>query len=311
MKKYVIGADIGGTTVKLGFFTVEGELLCKWEIPTDISPEGNILKDLAVSCENKMKECGYEKSDFSGIGVGVPGPVKSDGSVENCVNLGWGEKQIKKEMEEIIGLPAKVGNDANIAALGEAWKGSAAGFKNVVMVTLGTGVGGGIIINGKIISGAHGYAGEIGHLTLNSHETVKCNCGKAGCFEQYCSATGIVNETKKAMKKFGSWTALSRFDNLLAKDIFDEAKRGDTFAKTQVDVFCKRLARGISLICGVVDPEIVVIGGGVSNAGSIITENTARHYDEYSFGSQKKVRFVLASLGNDAGIWGCAALALE
>lgn len=311
MKKYVIGADVGGTTVKLGFFTTEGELLDKWEIPSDTSPEGDILKDIASSCREKITDLHFAKEDFAGIGVGVPGTVMSDGSVDNCVNLGWGKKQVKQEIEEATGLPATVHNDANMAALGEVWKGSASGYDDAVMVTLGTGVGGGIIIGGRIIAGAHGYGGEIGHMVLNSHEKVRCNCGKAGCVEQYCSATGIVNETKKALEKNGSPTILSDCEPLTARDIFDAAKAGDAFAKTQVDIFCRRLAKALSFISGVVDPEIFVIGGGVSKAGEIIINNVAKHFDEFSYGAQKKTKFVLATLGNDAGIYGCARAILS
>lgn len=307
MKKYIIGADIGGTAIKIGFFSKEGELLGRWEIPTDTSEGGNILKDLADACEKKMAEKSMAKEEFIGIGIGIPGPVREDGIVENCVNLGWGEKNVKQEIESYLGLPAVVGNDANMAALGETWKGAAAGYKNVVMVTLGTGVGGGIIVDGKVIAGSHGYAGEIGHLTINIEETEKCNCGKSGCLEQYCSATGLVKEVKKAIRKHRGWTSLLSLARFDAKSIFDAAKAGDAFAKDQVDIYLKRLARGLSLIGGVVDPEIFVIGGGVSHAGSIITDLVAKHYQEYAFGSQKDARFILASLGNDAGIYGCAA----
>lgn len=310
MKKYVIGADVGGTTIKLGFFTVEGDLLEKWEIPTDTAPGAAIIGDIARSCEERMRESGFAKEEFAGIGVGVPGPVMGDGSVEKCVNLGWGKKNVKEEMEKAAGLPAVVGNDANMAALGEVFKGSAAGCENAVMVTLGTGVGGGIILGGKVVSGSHGFGGEIGHLTVNMHETVKCNCGKTGCLEQYCSATGLVNETKKALAAHHSWTTLTPSDDLTAKDVFDAAKAGDTFAKTLVDHFCRRLAMALSLISGVVDPEFFIIGGGVSKAGEIITDSVSKHFDEFSFGSQKKTKFVLATLGNDAGIYGCAKAVL-
>ena len=189
MKKYLLGADVGGTTVKLGLFTVYGTLLDKWEIPTDHSEDSDILRDVAVSCEKMMEQKGLSKDEFAGIGLGVPGPVHGDGSVDLCVNLGWGEKAVKADMEELLGIPAAVGNDANVAALGEMWQGGAKGHENVVMVTLGTGVGGGIIVDGKMIAGAHGYGGEIGHIMINTHETEKCNCGKCGCLEQYCSAT--------------------------------------------------------------------------------------------------------------------------
>ena len=310
MKKYAIGADIGGTTVKLGFFTVDGKLLTKWEIPTDTSETGDILKDIAVSCELKMQEQGLNKADFVGIGLGVPGPVREDGSVDMCVNLGWQQKQVKEDMEEIIGIPAAVTNDANAAALGEAWQGGARGCDNVVMVTLGTGVGGGVIVGGKIIAGAHGYGGEIGHIMLNTHETVKCNCGKAGCLEQYSSATGIVNEAKKALAKEEVTTILNP-ETLTAKDVFDAAKSGDVFAIRQVEQFASRLARGLSFISGVTDPEVFVIGGGVSKAGSIITDTVQRYFRDYVFGRQKETSFALAVLGNDAGIYGCASLVVR
>ncbi len=308
MNEYVIGADIGGTTVKLGFFTSQGEIVDKWEIPTDCSPKADILKDIAESCKKKMEASGLSVKAFAGIGIGVPGPVKDDGSVQRCVNLGWEEKHVKKEMEDLLGLPAVVENDANMAALGEVWKGSASGCRDAVMVTLGTGVGGGIIVGGEIVSGSHGFGGEIGHMTLNIHETSRCNCGKAGCVEQYCSATGIVRETRKTLEKTDAWSSLREYkpSEITSWHIFEAAKAGDTFAKTQVDVFCRRLARALSFISAVIDPEVFVIGGGVSKAGEIITENVSRHFKEFAFGGQKETRFVLASLGNDAGIYGCA-----
>ena len=311
MKKYLIGADVGGTTVKLGFFTSEGELLDKWEIPTDTSPAGDILSDIAASCKEKMAGCGYPAEDFIGVGIGVPGPVLPDGTVIGCVNVGWGKKDVKKEIETLLGMPAVVGNDANMAALGEVWKGAAGGCENAVMVTLGTGVGGGIIVGGKVIGGSHGYGGEIGHMIINSHETVRCNCGRTGCLEQYCSATGIVRETRKALAKYSSWTTLKGKDPLTSKAIFDAAKAGDTFARIQVDIFCRRLAKALSLISMVVDPEVFIIGGGVSKAGEIITENIAMHFKDYSQGALRKIRFVPASLGNDAGIYGCAKALLS
>lgn len=308
MKKYIFGADIGGTTVKLGLFTVDGELLEKWEIPT-VTDEGNdILSDVAVSCEHMIKEKNLAKEDFAGIGLGVPGPVHEDGSVDICVNLGWGKKQVKKEMEEKLGMPAAVGNDANVAALGEMWQGGAKGYNNVVMVTIGTGVGGGIIVGGKMISGAHGYGGEIGHIMINSHETEKCNCGKTGCLEQYCSANGMVKETKKALEQTECNTVLNAVDVLTAKDILDAAKFGDAFAKEQVERFAKRLARGLSFISCVTDPDIFVIGGGVSKAGNIVIETIQKYFQQFVFGKQKESKFSLAILGNDAGIYGCAKL---
>ncbi|HIW59373.1 MAG TPA: ROK family glucokinase [Candidatus Anaerobutyricum avicola] len=311
MKKYAFGADIGGTTVKLGLFTVEGELLDKWEIPTRTGGEYDILQDVADSCREKMEQKGLSADTFAGIGIGVPGPVREDGSVDVCVNLGWGKKQVRDEMAAALGMAVAVANDANVAALGEMWQGGGKGYENVVMVTLGTGVGGGIIVGGKVISGAHGYGGEIGHMCINTHETEYCNCGKKGCLEQYASATGIVRMAKKALAASEEDTVLRRADSLTAKDVLDAAKFGDAFAVRLTEEFCRRLARGLSFISCVTDPDIFVIGGGVSKAGEIITKTVEKHFADFVFGSQKDTKFGLAILGNDAGIYGCAKLIIE
>lgn len=308
MKTYSFGADIGGTTVKLGLFTTEGSLLDKWEIPTRTDAAYDILQDVAESCREKMEEKGLEKEDFAGIGIGVPGPVHEDGSVDVCVNLGWKKKQVREEMQEALNMPVAVANDANVAALGEMWQGGGKGYSNVVMVTLGTGVGGGIIVGGKVISGAHGYGGEIGHMCINTHETEYCNCGKRGCLEQYASATGIVRMAKKALAETKETTVLTKVDSLTAKDVLDAAKFGDDVAIKLVDDFCRRLARGLSFISCVTDPDIFVIGGGVSKAGDIITKGVQKHFCDFVFGGQKDTKFGLATLGNDAGIYGCAKL---
>lgn len=311
MKKYVLGADIGGTTVKLGWFTVEGELVRKWEIPTRTGEEYSILGDVAESCRKTVQEAGESLSAFAGIGLGVPGPVREDGSVDVCVNLGWGEKQVKKEMEEALGIPAAVGNDANVAALGEMWQGGGKGYQNMVMVTLGTGVGGGVIVGGKIVSGAHGYGGELGHMLVNIHETEYCNCGKQGCLEQYASATGIARLARKVVAETKKDTVLCRADILTAKEVLDAAKYGDAVALEIVDRFARYLARGLSFVSGVTDPEIFVIGGGVSKAGTIVTDTVKKYFDAFVFGRQKDTKFGLATLGNDAGIYGCAKLIVE
>lgn len=312
MSKYAIGADVGGTTVKLGIFTTEGVLKHKWEIPTKTADHGRqILPDIAASCKETIKELELDLSDFAGIGIGVPGPVSEQGFVDVCVNLGWKDLDIRQELETLLGLPVRAGNDANVAALGEMWQGGGKGYQDVVMVTLGTGVGGGIIVGGKIISGSHGYGGEIGHILMNPHEEEYCNCGKRGCLEQYCSATGIVRMTRKALEKYEGETVLRGADPLTAKDIFDGAKAGDAFACKAVDRFAARLARGLSFISCVTDPEIFVIGGGVSKAGEIITEKVQGRFCDFTFGKQKETRFALAQLGNDAGIYGCAKLVIS
>lgn len=311
MKQYAFGADIGGTTVKLGLFTAAGELLEKWEIPTRTGKEFDILQDVADACRQKMDEKDLVTEQFAGIGIGVPGPVREDGSVDVCVNLGWGEKQVRKEMEEALGMPVAVGNDANVAALGEMWQGGGKGYENVVMVTLGTGVGGGVIVGGRVISGAHGCGGEIGHMCINTHETEYCNCGKRGCLEQYASATGIVRMAKKALAESDEDTVLRKADSLTAKDVMDAARFGDAFALKLLKDFARRLGRGLSFISCVTDPDIFVIGGGVSKAGDILVDAVREHFQEFVFSGQKQTKFGLATLGNDAGIYGCAKMIMD
>jgi len=312
MKKYGFGVDIGGTTVKLGLFQTDGTLLNKWEIPTRTENSGEaILSDIAVAINAKMAEYDITKDDVQGVGIGVPGPVKSDGTVNTCVNLGWGVFNVAKELEGKIGIPVKVGNDANVAALGEMWMGAGKGRKNIVMVTLGTGVGGGIIVDGKMISGSHGAGGEIGHIMVNEDETVACNCGKKGCLEQYTSATGIVRLAKLKLEETKEETTLRNFDPLTAKDIFDEAKNGDVVASALVEHVCNILGSAMANIAGVCDPEAFVIGGGVSKAGTIITDTAKKYYSAKAFHACREAEFVIATLGNDAGIYGSCQLILE
>lgn len=311
MKKYGFGVDIGGTTIKMGFFETTGQLLDKWEIKTNTENGGvNILSDVAKSIDNKLAQEGISKNDVQGIGVGVPGPVKQDAIVNRCVNLGWGIVNVAEALGALTGLQVKVGNDANVAALGEMWQGGAKGCKDVVMVTLGTGVGGGIIVDGKIVAGFNGAGGEIGHITVNPDEIEACNCGNYGCLEQYTSATGIVRMAKRKLAKSDDETTLRSFEPLTAKDIFDEAKIGDEVAKELVDELGKILGSTLAMITCVVNPEAVVVGGGVSKAGAILIDTIQEHYKETAFYASKETRFELATLGNDAGIYGCAALIL-
>lgn len=312
MAEYVFGVDIGGTTVKLGLFTVAGELLEKWEITTRTDEGGKyILGDIAETLQDKMAEKKLSKEQVAGIGMGVPGPVKEDGTVLRCVNLGWGIFNVSDELSKIIGLPVKVGNDANMAALGEMWQGGGKGYKNIVMVTLGTGVGGGIILNGKMLFGVNGAGGEIGHIQVNDTETEVCGCGRKGCLEQYTSATGIVRMANQALNNTDRPSSLRNVQYVSAKEIFDAAKNGDDLAIELVENHGKCLGKALAQIACVVDPEIFVIGGGVSRAGSIITDTTAKYFQEYCFHACKKTQFTLATLGNDAGIYGGACSILE
>jgi len=311
MAKFVFGVDIGGTTVKIGLFTVDGVLNDKWEITTRVDEGGkNILGDIAKSIEEKIAEKNISKEDVAGIGMGVPGPVKDDGTVLRCVNLGWGVFNVAEELSNIIGLPVKAGNDANMAALGEMWQGGGKGYKNIVMITLGTGVGGGIILNGKMLSGVNGAGGEIGHIQVSDSETDVCGCGKKGCLEQYTSATGIVRLAQMTLNNTDKPSSLRSVQYVSAKEIFNAAKNGDELAMELVENHGKCLGKALAQIACVVDPEIFVIGGGVSKAGEIITKTTSKYFQEYAFHACKKAQFALATLGNDAGMYGgaCAIL---
>lgn len=312
MKKYAFGVDIGGTTCKIGFFETTGTLLDKWELKTNTADNGSsILSDIARAVDNKLAQEGIRKEDIQGIGVGVPGPVNSNGIVNRSVNLGWGVVDVEHDLGALTGLPVKAGNDANVAALGEMWQGGAKGCLDVVMVTLGTGVGGGVIVDGKVVAGFNGAGGEIGHITVSDDEIEPCNCGQYGCLEQYTSATGIVRVAKRKLAKTNDETSLRKFPELTAKDVFDEAKAGDEVALGLVDEVCKILGAALSNIACVVNPEIIVIGGGVSKAGDILLDAIRKHFIETSFHAARDTRFSLAGLGNDAGMYGCVKLLLD
>ena len=307
MAKYVFGVDIGGTTVKIGIFTDDGKLLDKWEIPTRTDEGGKyILSDIAESVEDRRVEMGIDKKGVLGVGMGVPGPVRADGTVLRCVNLGWGIFNVEEELSKLTGYVVKAGNDANMAALGEMWQGGGKGHRNIVMVTLGTGVGGGIIINGKMISGVNGAGGEIGHICVNDSETEKCGCGNTGCLEQYTSATGIVRSANILLNTTDKPSKLRTVQYISAKEIFDAAKDGDELAASLVENHGKVLGKALAQIACVVDPEIFVIGGGVSRAGDILVDTTKKYFLEYAFHACRTTQFALATLGNDAGIYGGA-----
>ena len=311
--KYIFAADIGGTAVKLGFFTEEGKLLRKWSIKTDTSENGKfILEDISREIKKQISSAGIYSSSIGGIGIGVPGPVTKDSEVNGCVALGWKETDVRQEMFELTGIRnIMVGNDANVAALGELYAGAAKGHESAVMVTLGTGVGGGIIENGRIVSGAFGAGGEIGHMNVNPLETEKCNCGNRGCLQQYASATGIVRRAERNMDSYRGETLMSRYENLTAKDVFDCAAQQDGLSMVTVDESMKILARALAMIAAVVDPEIFVIGGGVSAAGDMILDPLREYYPEYAFHASADTEIVRAKLGNDAGIFGACSLAIQ
>lgn len=310
--KYGFGVDVGGTTVKIALFDETGNLLDKWEIPSVTENHGAaILPDIADAIKKYMCDQDLQAQNVIGIGIGVPGPVDDAGVVNACQNLGWGVFNVREALEELTGFPVRAGNDANVAALGECWKGGGSGCANLVMVTFGTGVGGGIIIDGKPVNGAHGAAGEIGHMVLDARETEFCNCGKRGCVEQFCSATGVVRLAKRYLAGHDCPSSLRGLDRITAKDVFDAANAGDTSAKEILEQVYDYMGQFLGSLCAVIDPEVVVMGGGMSKAGQQLVDGAARYFPRYAFPATKSVRFTLATLGNDAGATGAFKLVLD
>ena len=310
MGKYCFGIDVGGTTVKCGLFEENGSLIDKWEIPTRTENGGeNVLPDIAATVMSKMTVKKIAKDDVIGVGVGIPGPVMR-GVVPVAVNLHWGEKNVEYELGNLLDMKVRAGNDANVAALGEQWKGGGEGMDSVIMVTLGTGVGGGIIVDGKIVEGAHGAGGEIGHIHVEDNITDPCGCGNCGCLEQVASATGIVRLAKEELAKNPVLPTALRDSEITSKAVFDAYKEGDAMATTIVNRFAKYLGTGIATIAAVTDPEVIVIGGGVSKAGECLTDIVGNYFRARAFSACRHTMIVLAKLGNDAGIYGAARLVL-
>ena len=311
MKNYCFGIDVGGTTVKLGLFSTAGELLDKWEITTRTENFGeNILSDICEAMEAKLAEKEISLDDIEGVGIGLPGPITNDGTVLQCVNLGWGTFNVEEKLSEMFrGIKVKAGNDANVAALGEAWQGGGKDYDDIVMITLGTGVGGGVIINGKILTGYNGGAGEIGHMHVDDNETDSCNCGRKGCLEQFTSATGVVRLAKRLMNNTDKETKMREFgENITAKDVFDLAKEGDAGANEVVETMGTYLGTAMSHIAVVVNPQAFIIGGGVSKAGQFLIDAIKDKYRETCFAACGEAAVHLATLGNDAGMYGAAAM---
>ena len=307
--KYGFGIDLGGTTVKIAYFDETGKMLDKWEIPTVTADGGSqILPDIAASVKDYLARHNIPAGDILGLGIGVPGPVNAKGVVNKCVNLGWGVFNISDTLSSLTGFPVKAGNDANVAALGEFWKGGGMGCRSAIFVTLGTGVGGGVIIDGRLLNGAHGVGGEIGHITISAPDKAPCTCGKRGCVEQYASANGIVRVTKERLAAGDTPSVLREKSPLTCKDVFDAAKRGDAFAVDTLELVFDYLGEALASACCVADPERIILGGGVSKAGDYLLEGVERHFKLHMFHACKGTEFSLATLGNDAGMYGAFRL---
>ncbi|MGN0969084.1 MAG: ROK family glucokinase [Oscillospiraceae bacterium] len=315
MKPYAFGVDIGGTTVKLGLFSSEGELLEKWEIPTRTEHDGaEILPDVTQAIRSALERRGIEAGQVEGIGIGVPGPVDENDVVHKCVNLGWGVFSVRERMNELLPQIPNVhaGNDANVAALGELWQGGGKGrgHKSAVLFTLGTGVGGGVVLNGRIVCGTNGGAGEVGHMTVEPLASEECTCGKRGCLEQYASANGVVRLAKRMLAESDLPSALRQMDGFTAREICDLAREGEEMALAIMDRCGDYLGRAMSYVSCTIDPDIYIVGGGMSRAGSVLTDAILKYYRKYAFHVSAHTGIVVARLGNDAGIYGCAKMIL-
>lgn len=309
--KYGFGVDLGGTTAKIAYFDREGTLLHKWEIPTNTGNGGAaILPDIAASVQAFIQDNRIDRSQLLGIGIGVPGAVDDAGVVYRCDNIGWGTVAVKDTLSGLTGLPVAVGNDANVAALGESWMGGAKEFRSMVMVTLGTGVGGGVVIDGQLLVGAGGGAGEIGHMILNRQETERCSCGRYGCVEQYCSATGIVRMARRMLEASDTPSCLRETEKLTAKAVFDGAKAGDRLASAVAEQFFADMGTFLANVCCVIAPEAILLGGGVSKAGDFLLEGVRQAFGRFAYHAHRETRFVVATLGNDAGAYGAFKLIL-
>lgn len=307
--EYIFGVDIGGTAVKLGLVSAKGELCEKWEIPTRVSKgKDAVIADIAASLRDTIENKGLDRAVIRGVGVGVPGPVDGNGVVHGCVNLGWGDVEIESELGNLCELTVKAQNDANVAALGELWKGAASGCESMVLITLGTGVGGAVVLNGNVILGAHGCGGELGHINVCPDETKPCSCGRRGCLEQYASATGLVRTAKELLKSAKITQLNAKY--LTAEGIFEAAEKDDAVALLAIERMTEKLGRALADITVVCDPQRIVIGGGVSKAGEPLRAAVERNYRRFAFGDMVSTPVMIAKLQNDAGILGAASLLL-
>lgn len=305
MEKYIYGFDIGGTTIKIGLFSLEGVVLKKWEIRTNKEEKGKyIINDIFNSIENYS----ISLKDVIGYGFGVPGPVVN-GLIVKCVNLGWEDYDLFREFQKLSGSNSIfIENDANVAALGEAWMGAAVGYNNSALITVGTGVGGGIVVDGSAVDGVHGAAGEIGHIRVIHENGLLCNCGNTGCLETLASATGIKNEYKLMIETTSLPCRLRGMNEVSVKLIFDSARENDQLCLAVVDKVSYYLGYACSVLSVITNPNIIVIGGGVSKSGKFFIDKIRKNFDELVFEPAKDTVIAEAKLGNDAGIYGAASL---
>ncbi|MGX7202727.1 glucokinase [Enterococcus plantarum] len=318
MDKKLIGIDLGGTTIKFAILTTDGDVQQKWSIETNILDEGrHIVPDIIESINHRISLYEMKQKDFIGIGMGTPGSVDiKKGTVIGAYNLNWTKKQnVKAQIEEATGIPFVLDNDANVAALGERWKGAGENNPDVVFITLGTGVGGGIIAEGNLLHGVNGCAGEIGHVTVDPGG-FECTCGKRGCLETVSSATGVVRVARHMSEEYAGDSQLKQAiddgQDVSSKDVFDYAQADDPFALMVVDRVCYFLGLAIGNVGNTLNPSSVVIGGGVSAAGEFLRSRVQTYFEEFTFPEVRtSTQVKLAVLGNEAGVIGAASLALQ
>ncbi|KIL44398.1 ROK family glucokinase [Jeotgalibacillus soli] len=316
MENLVFGVDIGGTTIKMALITEKAVIVDKWEIPTNTTNKGtNIIPDIAASIKGSMVQRELSNEHVLGIGVGAPGPVNMQtGILYTAVNLGWDQPvALRDELQQLTGLSVVIDNDANVAALGEMWKGAGDGARDVVFVTLGTGVGGGVIVNGDIVHGSKGAAGEIGHITVVQETGYLCNCGKTGCLETVASATGVVRLATDALASNNTESALRNIlldaGHITAKDIFDLARTDDPIAYETVQKLSTYLGLSLANLGSALNPDKIVLGGGVSKAGETLLNPLREKFKQYAFSTvAESTAIEIATLGNDAGVYGAAWL---
>lgn len=316
MSKKLLGIDLGGTTIKFGILTLEGEVQEKWAIETNTLENGrHIVSDIVESLKHRLSLYGLTKDDFLGIGMGSPGAVdRTSKTVTGAFNLNWADTQeVGSVIEKEVGIPFFIDNDANVAALGERWVGAGANNPDVVFVTLGTGVGGGVIADGNLIHGVAGAGGEIGHMIVDPENGFTCTCGNKGCLETVASATGVVRVARQLAEQYeGSSAIKAAIDNgdtVTSKDIFIAAEDGDKFANSVVERVSRYLGLAAANISNILNPDSVVIGGGVSAAGEFLRSRVEKYFVTFAFPQVKKsTKIKIAELGNDAGIIGAASL---
>lgn len=319
MRELLIGIDLGGTTAKLSIIKITGEILEKWSVLTNTTDSGsNIIADIIDSLKQRINQLGIDYSNIAGIGMGAPGAInRKKGTVSGAYNLNWVEEQpIKSIFENSFGLPFFIDNDANVAALGEKWLGSGDNLENIVFITLGTGVGGGVITANQLVTGKHGCAGEIGHLHVSDNPVFQCTCGNQGCLESVASANGMIQLSKYLAKQYQIESQLKNLvlekNEITVKEVFDAAKDSDPFGILVLETFSSYIGLACSHIANLLDPDKIIIGGGIAAAGEILLSSIFATYNKYTFPKARdKELLTLANLGNDAGVLGAAYLVIS